>query len=205
VITVLVVEDELVAAEALVRAVDRLPGFEVAGHLHTGAEALHRLATEPVDLVLLDIYLPDMSGIELLRRLRGAGNTVDVIAVTRAQDLAVVHAAVAFGVLQYLVKPFTFGTVRQRLQRYRTYRAKTSDHRMVLLQQDIDGLQRTLRVTDQGDLPKGISHESLEAVIAALRECGEAGVSADELAHRLGASRITARRYLEYLVDSGQV
>src|SRR5689334_21316568 len=99
----LVVEDEVVAAEALVQYIERLPGFEVAGQVSTGGEALQRLATEAIDLVLLDIYLPDISGLELLRRVRGAGNTVDIIAITRSRDLAVMQAAVSFGVVQYLV------------------------------------------------------------------------------------------------------
>jgi len=207
-IRALVVEDELVAAEALVEYIERLSGFENAGHVHTGGEALQRLATEQVDLVLLDIYLPDISGLDLLRRLRGAGNTVDVIAMTRARDLTVVQAAVSFGVIQYLVKPFTFSTVKQRLEHYRDYAARPADDRMIFVQQDVDSLLKRLRWSDYGDtldLPKGISRESLRAVIAALQQCGTGGMSADELANVLNTSRVTARRYLEYLVESGLV
>ena len=97
-IRVLIVEDEPAAAEALALHVGRVPGFGVAGHVSTGADALRRVVAGGVDLVLLDIYLPDMSGLEVLRRLRSAGLTVDVIATTRARDLSVVQAAVSFGV-----------------------------------------------------------------------------------------------------------
>jgi response regulator of citrate/malate metabolism len=207
-IRALVVEDEPVVAEALVEYIERLPGFKVASQVRTGGEALQQLATDAIDLVLLDIYLPDMSGLDLLRRLRGAGNTVDVIAITRARDLAVVQAAVSFGVVQYLVKPFTFSLVRQRLERHQEYRARTAKDRMIFVQQDVDDLLMRQRGTEHGealDLPKGISRESLQAVIAALRQCAWGGKSAEEVAHVLETSRVTARRYLEYLVESGLV
>ena len=169
-ICALIVEDEVLAAEALVEFVGRIPGFEVAGHARTGVDALHRLAVGSIDLVLLDIYLPDMSGLELLRRVRGAGNIVDIIAVTRARDIDVVQAAVSYGVTQYMVKPFTFNTVRQRLERYQAYRARRADHSLLVAQQDIDHLLGELR--DPGEdtaLPKGISQESLRAVVVAVR------------------------------------
>jgi response regulator of citrate/malate metabolism len=206
-IGVLIVEDELLAAEALAAYVTRLPGFAVAGYARTGLDALHSLAADPVDLVLLDIYLPDINGLELLRRVRGAGNTVDIIAMTRARDLAVVQAAVSYGIVQYLVKPFTFNTVRQRLEHYQTYRTRQADQSLLVTQQDIDHLLAELRdsAEDVG-LPKGISRESLHAVVAAVcKHRGGGGVSAAEVATTLGASRITARRYLEYLVESGLV
>ena len=207
-IGVLVVEDEVHAAEALVEYVNRIQGFEIVGHARTGVDALHRLASKPIDLVLLDIYLPDISGLDLLSRVRGAGNTVDIIAMTRARDPAVVQAAVSYGVTQYLVKPFTFNTVRQRLARYQAYRTRRADQALFLAQQDIDNLLSEL-VSDSGEsgtLPKGISRESLHAVVAAVRKHrGGGGVSAAEVATVLGASRVTARRYLEYLVEAGLV
>jgi response regulator of citrate/malate metabolism len=205
VIGVLIVEDELLTYEALVEYLGRLPGFAVAGHARTGVDALHRLAVNAVDLVLLDIYLPDINGLELLRRVRGAGNTVDIIVVTRARELAVVQAAMSYGVMQYLVKPFTFNCMRHRLERYQTYRARRTDESLIVAQQDIDHLLGLFKVSGEAAaLPKGISRESLRAVVAAVRtHLGGAEVSAAEVATVLGASRITARRYLEYLVESG--
>jgi response regulator of citrate/malate metabolism len=207
VIDVLIVEDDLPSAEALAEYIDRLPGFALAGHARNGVDGLRRLAAGHVDLVLLDIYLPDITGLQVLRRLRGAGNTVDVVAVTRARDLAVVQAAVSYGVAQYLVKPFTFNSVRQRLERYEAFRAKKTEQAFLLAQTDIDTLLGRLRdAGDAGGLPKRISRESLHAVVATLNVPGEArGTSASELAGVLGTSRVTARRYLEYLVDAGLV
>jgi len=220
-IRVLIVEDEPTAAEALALHVGRVPGFGVVGHVGTGADGLRRVAAGGVELVLLDIYLPDMSGLEVLRRLRAAGHTVDVVATTRARDLSVVQAAVSFGVTQYLVKPFTSTAVRQKLERYSAYRASIAGAGLPVAQDEIDSLFGALRETAEATgLPKGISSESLQTVVAALRRALEedargahpapdtgdeaAGArSAAELAGTLGMSRVTTRRYLEYLVDAG--
>lgn len=203
-IDVLIVEDDRFSAEALAEYIGRLAGFTVVGHARTGVAGLQRLAVEHVDLVMLDIYLPDMSGLDVLRRLRGGGNTVDVVAVTRARDLAVVQAAVAFGVAHYLVKPFTFANVRARLERYQAYRTQRTSQGLLLAQRDVDELLGRLRETGESVLPKGISRESLHAVVAAVKSrAALGGVSAAELAHILGVSRVTARRYLEYLVETG--
>lgn len=205
-IMVLVVEDELTAGEALVQYVERVPGFAVVGHVRTGAEALQRLSIDRVDLVLMDIYLPDMSGLDVLRRMRWSGNMADVVAVSRARDLSVVRAAVSFGAIQYLLKPFTFATVRQRLERYQLYRSVLPEDEHRLAQHEIDHLLRGPRGIGMGDLPKGISPESLRAVVSALEQAGPAtGASAVEVAYSSGTSRVTARRYLEYLHSCGVV
>jgi response regulator of citrate/malate metabolism len=221
-IRVLIVEDEAAAAEALALHVGRVPGFGVAGRVRTGADALRRAAEGGVDLLLLDIYLPDMSGLEVLRRLRAAGLTLDVVATTRARDLSVVQAAVSLGVTQYLVKPFTSTAVRQKLERYSAYRASLAGSDLLVAQGEIDSLFGALRETAETGpaetgLPKGISRESLQTVVAGLRSAlerdatgahpaadeGVGARSAAEVARELGMSRVTTRRYLEYLVDAG--
>ncbi|WP_327009905.1 response regulator [Dactylosporangium sp. NBC_01737] len=201
-IRVLVVEDEPIAADAHVVYVGRVPGFEVAGSAGTGADALRRLGRVPVDLVLLDMHLPDLHGLEVVRAMRAAGHRADVIAVTSARDLAVVRAAVSQGIVQYLLKPFVFATLRDKLERYRDYRRQVLDAGSVSDQHEVDRLLATLRSADPVNLPKGMSQESLDAVSASLRGA-DAGRSAAEIAAVLGASRVTARRYLEHLAEVG--
>jgi response regulator of citrate/malate metabolism len=169
----------------------------------SGAAALRTLDTRQVDLVMLDVHLPDTSGLEVLRRMRATGHTTDVIMVTRARDLAVVQAAISFGATQYLVKPFTFSAVRTKLEGYLEYRSRL-DAGPALAQEDVDGLFHTLRApVGAGGPPKGVSRESLDAVSRTLATAGAAGLTAAEVAEALGASRVTARRYLEYLAEAG--
>lgn len=204
-IGVLVVEDEPVAADAHRAYLERVPGFVVRAVVHDGAGAI-RLLGDPssaVDLVLLDMHLPDLHGLEVVRAMRTAGHRADVIAVTSARDLDVVRAAVSQGVVQYLLKPFTFATLRDKLERYAAYRQQltglTGD--VASGQHEVDRALASLRGTDPSNLPKGISLESLDAVVAVLRPSDE-GLSAAEIAAAVGASRVTARRYLEHLADS---
>ncbi|MFF5258423.1 response regulator [Actinomadura viridis] len=201
-ISVLVVEDDPVAAEAHRQYVERVAGFEVAGVVHSGADALRFCERESVDVVLLDFYLPDTHGLNVCRALRAGGLAVDVIAVTSARDLAVVRTAVSVGVVQYLLKPFTFASLRDKLEGYARFRQVAERPGEVSGQADVDGILATLRTSDQRSLPKGMSGATLEAITEVLTEA-EDGLSAAAAASLTGVSRVTARRYLEYLADNG--
>ncbi|MEE3125989.1 MAG: response regulator [Actinomycetota bacterium] len=205
VVRVLVVEDEQRAARAHASYVDRLDGFELAGTARSAHEALRLLTTArthgtPVDLVLLDMHLPDGHGLGLLQRLRAAGHLCDVIAVTAARDAEVVRAAVAQGVVLYLIKPFTFPTFRAKLDQYAAYRDRSTSSGE-LAQDEVDALMGSLRAGASSVLPKGMSAETMREVAAALRAATRP-LSASEVAELVGASRVTARRYLEHLADT---
>ncbi|MBB3053444.1 response regulator of citrate/malate metabolism [Prauserella isguenensis] len=211
-IAVLVVEDDPVAAEAHRAYVERVAGFTVAGVVHSGTETVRFCRAHPVDLVLLDFYLPDTHGLAVCRTLRAEGNTVDVIAVTSARDLGVVRAAVSAGVVQYLLKPFTFAALRDKLDSYARFRDAARPGE-VDGQAEVDRMLATLRTTEHVALPKGMSGETLDAISAVLadaareRPSGEGdegeGLSAAAVADAVGVARVTARRYLEYLADNG--
>jgi response regulator of citrate/malate metabolism len=199
VIQALVVEDDPVAAEAHRQYVERVPGFTVVGVVHSGGEVLRSLRRKQVDLLLLDFYLPDAHGLDVCRAVRAEGYTVDVIAVTSARDLAVVRAAVSVGVVQYLLKPFTFATMRDKLERYAKFAAEAGE---ATGQDEVDSLLATLRSTESAPLPKGMSRPTMDAIVGALRAAGD-GLSAGAASDGIGVSRVTARRYLEYLADNG--
>jgi response regulator of citrate/malate metabolism len=206
VIRTLVVEDEPVLARAHQVFVDRVPGFGTAGVAPTGAAALGFLAAHPADLVLLDFFLPDIDGLEVCRRIRQAGHDVDVIAVTSARDLSLVRGAVSLGVVQYVLKPFSFAVLRDKLTRYAAYRTGLEEGGADLaVQSDVDRLLAPLREPVGGatdGLPKGLAEQTwLRAVDRVRGHEGE--VSASDLAVALEISRVTARRYLEHLADRG--
>nr|WP_220035952.1 response regulator [Modestobacter versicolor] len=204
---VLVVEDEPVAADAHRAYVDRTPGFAVVAVAGTGAAAWEALARHRVDLVLLDMNLPDTHGIELCRRLRASGRDVDVLAVTSARELTTVRAAAAHGVVGYLLKPFSQAALRDRLTAYVDYRAQLRAGGDVAGQDAVDRVLEAARPVRPAPLPKGLARETLDAVVTAVRAAtrADAGLSAAETAELIGASRITARRYLEHLADTGVV
>lgn len=199
-IGVLIVEDEPIAARAHRAYVERVEGFAVVGVAHSGREADRVLTSTAVDLVLLDLHLPDVAGLELFRRIRAAGSTVDVIVVSSARDADIVRAAVAQGAVQYVIKPFVFATLRDRLEAYRRFRDQVGGREDVD-QDSVDRAFNVLRSPAGAVLPKGMTRETLTRVVAALGEAGEA--SASEIGDLLGSSRITARRYLEHLVQTG--
>jgi response regulator of citrate/malate metabolism len=200
VIRVLVVEDEPVAAEAHAAYVGRVGGFEVAAVVGTSQAALKALRDHHIDVVLLDMHLPDRHGIDVIRAMRAAGHRADVIAVTSARDLEVVRSAVSLGVVQYVLKPFVFATLRDRLTAYRSYREtlRAADHPGT--QAEVDALLARARTPAPAVLPKGMSEELLGRVSRVLRQ-SEVGLSATELAQAVGVSRVTARRYAEFLCD----
>lgn len=205
-VRVLVVEDEELAAEAHAAYVARVPGFALAGVARSAGEAVRLLERDPgVDLLLLDMHLPDGHGLGLLQRLRATGNTADVIAVTSARDADVVRRAVSQGVVLYLLKPFGFAAFRGKLEQYAEYRRRLAATDAGVVQDDVDQLFGSLRARPTGEaLPKGMSLDSLRQVTEALRAAPD-GLSASEVAAQVGVSRVTARRYLEHLADDGAV
>jgi response regulator of citrate/malate metabolism len=203
VIDVLVVDDDFMSASVHRAYAERVSGFRVVGEAHTGAEALLLVDRLEPQLVLLDIYLPDMSGLDVIRRLRARQAPVDVIAVTAAKDVDTLRTAMQGGVVQYLVKPFLFDTFRDRLERYAALRGRFERLREAS-QQDVDHLFSLLRAQGRGGLPKGVSAPTLALVLDTVRDAA-GGITAVDVAERAGVSRGTARRYLEYLEKTGAV
>jgi response regulator of citrate/malate metabolism len=203
-IRVLVVEDDPLIAEAHRAYVGKVEGFAVVAVAHTAREAMAALRTHPVDLVLLDLNLPDMHGLEIARALRTAGSGTDVLAVTSARDIAMVRQAVALGVTHYLLKPFTFAAFHDKLDRYARYRTQLLEAGEVAAQHEIDRVFATLRGS-QDSLPKGLDAHTLDRVLASLRSSAPAGLSAAEVGALTGMSRVTARRYLEHLAEAARV
>lgn len=201
---VLVVEDEPIAAEAHTAYVGRVAGFVVVATVGTCQDAVQALQEHPVDVVLLDMHLPDRHGLDVLRALRSAGHRADVIAVTSARELDIVRSAVSLGVVQYLLKPFTFATFRERLAAYRAYVEQAQRVSSVTNQSEIDQMLGSLRPSRPAELPKGLSPEMLDRISTMLRASGSA-LSARDLAEQLPVSRVTARRYAEHLYETGLV
>jgi response regulator of citrate/malate metabolism len=202
VIRTVVVDDDFMAASVHRGFVERVPGFSVVGEATSGGDALALVEKHRPDLLLLDIYLPDMSGIDVMRQLRARDDVeVDVIAITSAKDVKTLRGAMHQGVVHYLIKPFSFSIFRERLESYAALKARL-DGIHHADQGQVDRLYALLRSRGEDSLPKGISAPTLELVADVVREA-TAEVSAAEVAHRSGISRGTVRRYLEFLAEAG--
>lgn len=214
----LIVDDDFMVARVHRGLVERVPGFTVVGEARTGAEALEMVGRLRPELVLLDIYLPDMSGIDVLRDLRGpAGGEdlpdVDVLVITAARDGVTVRQALRGGAVQYLIKPFEPATLTERLREYAGLR-RHLDGEGAADQAAVDrafGAARPAARTEK-TMPKGLTTQTAELVERTLsdrtttgRDAQEQGMSATECAAATGVSRVSARRYLEYFVETGRV
>lgn len=205
-IRVLVVEDDFAVARLHRRFVDALDGFEVVDSALTAAEAAERLAKPGVDLVLLDMFLPDASGLDLLRRVRAASAApLDVIMVTAAPEPELVRQALELGVVDYLLKPFGPDDFEARMRRYRARRtAADAMPEQALSQAQIDAMRGLAVERPRTALPKGLSEHTARIVQESLQSLDEP-VTAAELGERLGMSRVSARRYLEHFATRGLV
>ena len=198
----LVVDDDFMVARVHCGYIERVADFEVVGVAHSGADALAQVDRLRPDLVVLDIYLPDMSGLDVLRELRQRQATVDVIMVTAARDVASVRAAMQGGVLHYIVKPFDFARFREALEAYRRL-VQQGSGLAVVEQSDVDHMYAAVRAAPMPVLPKGLNRPTLEMVVRYLGQRPEAA-SAQDVADGTGVSRGTARRYLEFLEAQGR-
>ncbi len=204
-IRTLVVDDDFRVAALHGDYVARLPEFETIGRALTGEQAVAQTASLRPDLVLLDVYLPDRSGLEVAKEIRRLDEPQpDLVFITAARDVDTVRTAIRDGALNYLVKPFTFSTFQEKMLQYRDWTARVAAAEAAD-QDTVDRLYGALRPAAPGSrLPKGLSEPTLQLVLEAVREL-EGPVSAHHVARAAGVSRATARRYLEHLVETGHV
>lgn len=208
---VIVLDDDFAVADLHRRFVSEHPDFTVVAVAHSVAQAKAQLLEFRPDLLLLDLYLPDASGLELLAWLRAEAQLdVEVIAVTADRDLKSVRTARSDGVFHYLVKPFTVKQLNERLDDLANgWRQIDRGEAVVVDQQAIDAIMggtKPIPVISGriNELPKGLSPHTLQLVVTALRDV-EGDVSAVELGASIGISRVSARRYLDYLSTLGSV
>ena len=205
-IRTLVVDDDFRVARIHAAFVERTEGFEVAGVAHGAQQAVDAMRELRPELVLMDVYLPDGDGIGVVRRTLESEDHPDFVIITAARDVATVRAAMQVGAVHYLVKPFGYPALRERLESYRDLRTRMAALGAEADQTEVDALFGLLRgpAALPADPPKGHSAPTLELVRNAVR-AARCDVSAAEIAEQVGVSRPTAQRYLSYLAQHGVV
>ncbi|MDR5874118.1 response regulator [Halomonas sp. CUBES01] len=203
---ILVVEDDFRIADIHRAFIEQSEGFEVVAVARNGAEACEKMARHAaaIQLVLLDAYLPDVEGLELLWALRRDYVQVDIVMVTAAREVDTISEALRGGVFDYLIKPIEASRMQQMLARFRRERAALAC-RNEMSQAELDQVLSRAQPVDTGlasgrSLPKGIDRLTLRSVVEALKDARQP-LAATQVAHAMGASRSTARRYLEFLVS----
>lgn len=201
---VLIIEDDPMVAMINEQYIKRNKNFVITGKCSDGASALAFLKENEVDLLILDVYMPQMDGFETLRTIRNRQIPVDAIMVTAANDKDALEEALHLGVVDYLVKPFTFDRFQIALEKYiaQTSALKGIDR---LNQTSIDHIIDNTRKKTEGLYPKGIQAKTLELIIQYLKENKHIWFTGDKIAEKTGLTGVTVRRYLNYLAESGKV
>jgi response regulator of citrate/malate metabolism len=202
VITTLIVEDDYHVATIHSAYVRKVRGFDVAGHASTAGSARNEIRRLAPTLVLLDLYLPDGHGLELVREtLASKGHRPDFLVITAARDMASVRTAMQLGTVHYLVKPFSFAQLEERLNAYRDLRGRI-ERIEEAEQHDVDAMYGLLR--GPAPLPKGQSGPTMARVRELLQDSAH-DLSAADIAAEVGISRSTAQRYLAELARQGKI
>ena len=203
-IKVMIVEDDFMVAEINKNVTEEVQGFIVVKIAKDASEALHYIDSNPLDLIILDIYLPDINGIELLKIIRKKEHPVDFILITAAHDSKTIEQSMRFGVFDYIIKPFDFSRYKNSLINYKKFNysiKQNEDYSQDKLDQMIPHSNMN---NGKEDLPKGITNHTLGKIKSAVDSCGSAFII-DDIMEKLSFSRITVRRYLEFMVESSSM
>ena len=204
-IRIIVVEDDQLVAQLNADYLDRMEGCQVEGIFSNGREALEYLKKEPVDLAVVDVYMPVCSGVELLRQLRGTGIQTAVIMITAATEMKVVEEALRLGIEDYIIKPFSYDRLRDSVQRFRD-KASLVQSSQRASQDMVDRLLGNQSSKKPGrNLPKGLNLRTLEAIQAALMQESGSNHTCESISTATGLSRVTVRHYLNYLIETNVV
>ncbi|MHA6252785.1 response regulator [Oceanobacillus sp. CAU 1775] len=205
-IQILIVEDDYRLADIHQRFLTDLDYVNFVGKALTGKDALELVENNKVDLVLLDLYLPDMLGVEIINKMRIKQPNIDFIVISAASESDIVGKVIRSGVFDYIIKPVIKERLVETVLRYRDLQSKFIN-KSNIEQQVLDNYfgvasekaDKVLKPT-----PKGIDPLTLEKVNEMMQEIHE-GVTAEQLGEKIGASRTTARRYLEFLIAQGEI
>ena len=201
---VLIVEDDPMVAMINEQYIGRNKQFVVVEKCKDGKSALEFIDDNEVDLIILDVFMPYADGFETLRQIRKNKISVDVIMVTAANDRESLEEALHLGIIDYLVKPFTFDRFRMARDKFiaQTDALKDLDK---LNQKNIDFIIDNTRKKSEELYPKGIQEKTLHTIIEHLNENKGVWLTGDDIAGKIGLTGVTVRRYMNYLAENGTV
>ena len=206
-IKTVIVEDDLMVASINQQFALKTPGVNVIATFHNGKDALAFLNKTKVDLLLLDFYMPEITGLELLAKLRNEGNDVDVIMITAANDAVHINEALHLGIVDYLVKPFKYERFSEAMDKY-MLRKTVMKKGMKFTQKDIDQLihlQKPSKQSKEMDLQKGLQRQTLDKIRNSLSNHENEYLTSEQIATEAELSKVTVRRYMNYLIEQNEI
>lgn len=203
---VIIIEDDPMVASINRQYVELNRNLRVAGHFTNGQDALLFLEHHHADLAILDVYMPVMDGIALLKELRKRNKTLDVIMVTAANEPDQVKELLSLGVLDYLVKPFEYVRFNHALALFMMHQDMLSGKDSVT-QQELDRLLHTASVSDTKTelLNKGMQEKTLTLIRNYMKEHKGEPLTSEKIAEEIKLSRVTVRRYMNYLLEQNEI
>ena len=203
---VLIVDDDPMVAMINEPYVCKNKQFKVAGSCRNGKEAIEFLEANPTDLVILDVYMPDMDGLETLKKIREKKISSEVIMVTAANDVATLEDTLHLGVIDFLIKPFAYERFQIALEKFLANRKAFRDS-AILNQSSVDNIITNSTKIASKEYPKGIQEKTLLLIrdYFAENKSPDGWFSGEAIAEKVGLSSVTIRRYMNFLVGSGEV
>ena len=200
---IIVIEDDPMVLELHKQFVLKMPEYTLVGCAANGEEGLTLIAEAQPELAIVDIYMPGVTGLQLLRQIRSSGLSTDVILVTAAHDTESIQQGIQYGAVDYVIKPFTYRRLRKSLLSYLQYYGKLHTCKR-MSQKEVDLLKEITQDRESIglDLPKGLQESTLNLILGLLEKM-TGFTSVSELSQTLGISRVTIRRYVNYLKDTG--
>lgn len=206
-IKTVIVEDDLMVASINSQFAKRNPNIQIVATFHNGKDALDYLKKSDADLVLLDLYMPDCTGLELLSELRSIGSEIDVIMITAANNAEHINEALQLGIVDYLIKPFQYERFAQALDKY-LVRKKAIESGVSFTQEEIDRLVNASTPsasTKKTELQKGVQQKTLDKIRVCLSAHPGNYLPCEQIASETGLSRVTIRRYMNFLIEGNEV
>lgn len=201
----IIVEDDLMVIDINKHYLSKTPEIFVAGTFLNGLDALNYLKNNSVDLIILDLYMPDLSGLELLEKIRQNKYDTDVIMVTAANDAVTIDKALKLGIVDYLIKPFKYERFQSAVNKFLT-KHKMISQKTSFSQSALDELINAQSIVQNDDqLSKGLQRETLNLIRNYMISYKSDFLTTEEISSAINLSKVTIRRYLNYLIDSKEV
>jgi two-component system CitB family response regulator len=201
----MIVEDDPMVREINTKFLQRIDGFQLFVAVPNLEQAKKYIKLKKPDLILLDVYLPKENGIDLLKWVRNQEIDIDVILITADKSIERIQEALRYGVVDYLIKPFSFERLKEALIKFKS-RYEQFKKVDIIEQKELDKLKSGSGISvSEDDFTKGMNKLTYKLIWIEIEKSIQEDFTAEELAEKLGIARGTVRRYLEYMESENKI